>query len=217
MVHPVGIEPATFWSVARRSIQLSYGCQPSRSCPATPLIYTVKMECQMQSAKNNEKVSSSGSNPLIKKTSDLIILSEIFPFSEKVLCQISAVIRTVFGFRESLIVAGLASVCTAVYTVLTENGVRGSGKSGRIRLSSSAGRNSKAEIENRGHQWKRAMISRTIGRVGKSHQSSGRAIASLINPQTISPKEGGNLSSSSSFIFFSLVLNKYKTVYAKCK
>ena len=26
MVHPVGIEPATFWSVARRSIQLSYGC-----------------------------------------------------------------------------------------------------------------------------------------------------------------------------------------------
>ena len=73
MVHPVGIEPATFWSVARRSIQLSYGCQPSRSCPATPLIYTVKMECQMQSAKNNEKVSSSGSNPLIKKTSDPIL------------------------------------------------------------------------------------------------------------------------------------------------
>ena len=25
MVLPVGLEPATFWSVARRSIQLSYG------------------------------------------------------------------------------------------------------------------------------------------------------------------------------------------------
>ena len=30
MVHPVGIEPATFWSVARRSIQLSYGCPSFR-------------------------------------------------------------------------------------------------------------------------------------------------------------------------------------------
>ena len=26
LVHPEGLEPATFWSVARRSIQLSYGC-----------------------------------------------------------------------------------------------------------------------------------------------------------------------------------------------
>ena len=26
MVHLVGLEPATFWSVARRSIQLSYRC-----------------------------------------------------------------------------------------------------------------------------------------------------------------------------------------------
>ena len=26
MVHPGGVEPSTFWSVARRSIQLSYGC-----------------------------------------------------------------------------------------------------------------------------------------------------------------------------------------------
>ena len=30
MVHPVGLEPATFWSVARRSIQLSYGCTISK-------------------------------------------------------------------------------------------------------------------------------------------------------------------------------------------
>ena len=26
MAHPAGVEPTTFWSVVRRSIQLSYGC-----------------------------------------------------------------------------------------------------------------------------------------------------------------------------------------------
>ena len=28
MAHPEGLEPPTSWSVARRSIQLSYGCSP---------------------------------------------------------------------------------------------------------------------------------------------------------------------------------------------
>ena len=36
MVHPVGLEPATFWSVARRSIQLSYGC----ACLMSGIEYT---------------------------------------------------------------------------------------------------------------------------------------------------------------------------------
>lgn len=32
MVHPEGFEPPTFWSEARRSIQLSYGCAMISSC-----------------------------------------------------------------------------------------------------------------------------------------------------------------------------------------
>ena len=38
MVRPKGLEPQTFWSVARRSIQLSYG---RTSSLAMLLIYTV--------------------------------------------------------------------------------------------------------------------------------------------------------------------------------
>ena len=87
-----------------------------------------------------------------------------------------------------------------------KNGVKGIGKK-REDLPPLAG-TQKTEIENNG-QRKRAMISRTIGRVGNSHQISGRAIASLITPQMIAPKETELFSSQ--FISFLLVLNKYKT------
>ena len=58
--------------------------------------------------------------------------------------------------------------------------------------------NQKTEIENRGHR-KSAIISRTIGRRGNSHQISGIINASLMAPMKIAPMDAENFSSS--FIF----------------
>ena len=55
VVHPVGLEPATFWSVARCSIQLSYGCISLTgeflSINLMPLIYTRKQKSQIKIKK----------------------------------------------------------------------------------------------------------------------------------------------------------------------
>ena len=54
-MHPVGLEPATFWSVARCSIQLSYGCISLTgevlSINLMPLIYTRKQKSQIKIKK----------------------------------------------------------------------------------------------------------------------------------------------------------------------
>ena len=52
MVHPVGIEPATFWSVARRSIQLSYGCYLQK---LSFTVDVINIHCPLK--KSNEKLN----------------------------------------------------------------------------------------------------------------------------------------------------------------
>ena len=47
MAHPEGVEPPTSWSVARHSIQLSYGCKPGVTI-ATEMIGASLKPCERE-------------------------------------------------------------------------------------------------------------------------------------------------------------------------